>query len=184
MNCSNLVDVGLPVTMTYETIKVGQQNGTVFLAIFPDIYSTGDDNLNHAHAVLKQYKLTGAVDDEALQARLADPDGIARPILGSPTPVALNGAAWKGPIGPTERDGSYYLPLASLAGAAGATVNWDPRHKCAGAVCHGATARFPVDGHNAFNAMDTVFVPVRRFVAIFGGTVTYAGGKLNIALPK
>ncbi len=88
----------------------------------------------------------------------------------------MNGVSWHGAIGPTWRDGRYYLPLTELSRAIGAKVAWNPRDNRAGATYHGTTVSYPLDGHAAFRALGTVFVPVRRFITGFGGTVSPDGG--------
>jgi L,D-transpeptidase ErfK/SrfK len=176
----DLVDVGTPLTITYDTIKVGQEHGIVYLAIFPDVYGKGVNTPEQLRARLAQYGLSDALSEQDVQHVLARPDGVARPILGSSLPVTVNGTPWQNPIGPTRRDGVLYLPLNDLVATIGAQTNWDKSGGQASVTYQGKTATFPVDGHTAFNALDSVFIAVHSFTAAFGGTTEVSGGRLRL----
>ena len=41
--------VGMPVIITYETVTVGQEDGIVYLSVFPDVYGRGTNELRYRH---------------------------------------------------------------------------------------------------------------------------------------
>ena len=167
------VQVGMPVFIVYETITVGRQGGTLYLAVFPDIYGRGTNTLAHARARLANLGLAGMLTDEALATRLQQADGLARPCFGSETPVTLDGAPVKLPLGPTERDGVNYLPLRAVSEAAGATLTWDEATHTVTVTRGEKQTAFPVDGRQAFNVLDGIFVPARALAEGLGGAISY-----------
>lgn len=177
-----LVAVGNPLVITYETVKIGYDGGVVYLAVYPDIYNKRTNSAARVRARLGEYELSEAVNDTELQSRLRQADGVARPLLGSTMPVYINGTRWDGPIGPTMRSGSSYLPLTSLAQAISAETTWDPSTGRATATYQGKTVTFAVNGRSAFSALGAPFVPVRTFVETLGGAVTGTGGAIRITM--
>lgn len=171
--------VGMPVIITYQTVTVGVERGTVYMAVFPDIYARGTNAPRAARARLARFGLDGALSDAEWAARLARTDGIARPILGSTVPVTVNIRRLDSPIGPTLRGGAYYLPARSLANALGAQVAWS-----AGTVTltRGKQRVAFTVGRNAFFVLGSAFVPVRRAVQGLGGLVIYAAGGIRIVI--
>lgn len=176
-----MVEVGMPVVITYDTVKVGQQNGIVYMAVFPDIYQMDTNTPEQVRTLLSKDNLDDVLSSAGIQAALAHADGIARPILGSTMPVSINGAAWQGPIGPTMRDGTLYLPLDALADHLGMQLTEDSDSVTG--VYHGKSVTFPIDGHTAFRALDAVFISANSFAQAYGGAARVVGGTLNIHLP-
>lgn len=178
----DLVEVGTPLDITYQTLKIGQQHGVVYLAIFPDIYGKGTNGPMQARAALADYGLSGAVSDLWLQKYLARADGVARPILGSTLSTVINGAAWQGAIGPTLRDGVAYLPLGALADATGADI------RIAGTEAivryQGRRVSVPIDEQTAFSALDTLFISVPAYAGALGGSASVNEQSLTITVPK
>jgi len=165
--------VGMPVIITYETVTVGQQDGIVYLSVFPDVYGRGTNAPSRARARLASFELGDVLTGPALERTLARADGVARPILGSDMPVTLNGVPLLLPIGPTIRDGENYLPLRAVVEQIGATVRWDMTTRAAIVERDGRQAAFPIDGEKTFTALGSTFVPVRDLVEQLGGSVEY-----------
>jgi len=178
------VTIGMPVVITYETVTVGYQRGTIYLAIFPDIYQRGTNKPGAARARLAALGLDGILSEDALRQRLTEADGVARPLLGSSLPVTLNGVPLALPIGPTGRDGRLYLPLRPLVQAVGAAVGWDAATRTVTVSRGEATALFPLTEAGAFTALDTVFVPARTLAERLGGTVDVTTERLNLTIRK
>jgi len=165
--------VGMPVIIDYQTVTVGQQDGIVYLAIFPDVYGHGTNAAAKVRARLASFGLDGLFTGSELAAVIAQADGVARPILGSATPVLLNGARLNTPVGPTKHDGQSYLPLRAVTDALGATVAWDAAARSVLITRGGSQVAFPVDGAKSFNALGALFVPVRPLVDALGGSVQF-----------
>ncbi len=101
----------MPVDFVYQTIEIGRDQGVVYMAVFPDIYSRGTNQLASARARLASFGLDGVLSDGELSRWLARADGVARPLLGSPMHVSFAGTPLRLRIGPTMREGVCYLPL-------------------------------------------------------------------------
>ncbi|MHB0937640.1 MAG: L,D-transpeptidase family protein [Armatimonadota bacterium] len=176
--------VGMPVIITYETVTVGQEDGIVYLSVFPDVYGRGTNAPSRVRARLARFGLGDVLTGPGLERTLAQADGVARPILGSDTPVTVNDAPLDSPIGPTIREGESYLPLRAIMEQIGASVRWDGSTRTA-IVTHGdRTASFTADGGQAFIALGAAFVPVRDLVERLGGTASYDPETgISLALP-
>ena len=178
----DLVRVGTPLSITYDTVKVGQQNGIVYLAIFPDIYNEGTNTPDQVRAELAPFGLSEAVSDAWLQKYLPRADGDARPILGSTLSTVINGAPWQGPIAPTLRDGISYLPLDALAAATGVSVTVSSGQATLSYKGHSTT--LPLNAQTAFTALDTQFIAVAAYAKALGGSANLNGNALTISIPK
>lgn len=179
--------VGMPVIITYETVTVGQQDGVVYLSVFPDVYSRGTNAPSRARARLARFGLGDVLTGPELERVLAQADGVARPILGSKTPVTLNGEPLNAPIGPTLRGGESFLPLRAVVERIGASVHWDGATRTATVVLGDRTAGFTLDGEQAFTALGAAFVPARALAEKLGGTAEYdpqTGIKLTVPLEE
>jgi len=165
--------VGMPVIIEYETVTVGQQDGIVYMAVFPDIYARGTNAPSRARVRLASFGLGNILTGPELERTLARADGVARPILGSTIPVTLNGTPLNTPVGPTVRNGQSYLPLRAITDQIGATVEWDPTAGTATVTRNEQRITFATDGTQTFTALDALFVPVRALVEKLGGTVSY-----------
>jgi hypothetical protein len=165
--------VGMPVIITYQTVTVGQEDGIVYMSIFPDVYGRGTNAPSRARARLASFGLGDVLTGPGLERALAQADGVARPILGSETPVTRNGSPLNSPIGPTIRDGESFLPLRAVAEQLGASVTWNGMTRTAVIDLGGRSAAFTVDHEDAFTALGSVFVPVRALVEQLDGTVEY-----------
>lgn len=173
----------MPVVLVYETLTVGSVDNIVYLAVFPDVYSRGTNTLSAAKTRLAGYGLAGLYTDAQLQARLRQQDGVARPVLGSTTPVTLNGANAGLVIGPTLRNDMHYLAASDFARAVGGTAQWEAERGSVTLTRHGWTATLTVRDHHGFVALDTAFFPVRALTESLGGTVTATSAGLAIRLP-
>jgi L,D-transpeptidase ErfK/SrfK len=172
------VRVDQPVLLTYQTVTLGYDAGTVYLAVFPDIYAYGTNAPRRVHTRLSTLGLGGILTRSELERRLAQPDGIARPLLGSAIRVTVNRAPFATPLGPTVKAGTSFVPLRTLADAVGAQLVWDPATKTATLTRGLRQATFAAsDGFLAFNSQ---FVPVRRLVEALGGTVDFRAGAIAI----
>lgn len=174
--------IGMPVSITYQTILVGQQNHVVYLAVFPDIYANGANAPDQVAARLSAYGLRDFAASSDVQAQLAHPDGVARPILGSDVAVRVNGTPLSKMIGPTVRDGNSYLPVRDMAKALGIRVHWDNAAKQIEVTRGSHQLTLPLDGQSGFTAFGEPFVQVNTLITGLGGTVTHSDSELNIVL--
>lgn len=177
----NAVRVGMPVVLTYETVTVGQENGVVYLAIFPDIYARGTNAPEAVRTRLATYGLADVLSADELGQWLAQADGVARPILGSAKGISINGVHFDAPIGLTVKQGVSYLPLPTLAEALQAEISWDQTTQTA-TLSRGEQQVTFTPADNTFTALDTLFVPVRRVVENLGGTVDYSTPELAVQI--
>lgn len=161
--------IGMPVIITYQTVTVGADSGVVYMAVFPDIYRRGSNAPHNVRARLAAFGLGGVLTARELEQRLAQADGIARPLLGSTRKVTVNLLPLNTPIGPTLKRGTTYLPLRTIAAALKADVTW---HAGTGtATLTRGKQRISFTANNTFTALGTRFVPLRRAVEGLGGRV-------------
>ncbi|MHB9129611.1 MAG: L,D-transpeptidase family protein [Armatimonadota bacterium] len=172
--------VGMPVMMTYETVTVGQQNGIVYLAIFPDVYNRGTNDQSRIRRVLAGFDLAQTLTDAELQQFINQADGIARPILGSNISVIVDGEKVDLPVGPTYRDGAILLPARSLAAVLGAKMRWEARTKTETLMRDTHEVAFSIRDGASMLALGALFVPVREAVEGLGGTVAFTGTEIVI----
>lgn len=177
------VAVNQPVIITYETLTVGYQNGMVYLSVFPDVYARGTNTPEQARKRLAAYSLEQVLTPEELQVWLTRADGISRPILGSTRAVVLNGQSLSLPIGPTLRNGRAYLPFRPIAEALGATVKWDAAARKISITRGEKTTMISLTDSETFNALGTVFVPVRLLTEQLGGTAEAVGDRITLTIP-
>jgi L,D-transpeptidase ErfK/SrfK len=161
--------VGMPVIIEYNTVTIGQDDGIVYMAVFPDIYAHGTNAPSQVRAKLASLGLEQVFTQTMLEQRIRQADGVARSILGSDIPVTLNGQPLNSPIGPTIREGVSYLPLRAIADQLGAVVEW--QNDTATVTRGNQTVSFPLDG--SFIALNTIFVPVRDLVEKLAGTAAF-----------
>lgn len=165
--------VGMPVVITYQTITIGRQGGTIYLSVFPDVYSRGTNMPAQVNARLASFGVDGILAPVELERRLKEADGVSRPIFGSDVPVTVNGQPLKCLIGPTIRNGQYFLPLRTVVEQLGGIMTWDSSTKSAVAMRGDKQVAFTIDGQEAFVALNTVFVPIRSLMVNLGGTVDF-----------
>jgi L,D-transpeptidase ErfK/SrfK len=177
----DITHIGMPVMITYETVTVGVDSGVVYLAVFPDIYARGTNAPRHVRKRLAEFGLNGALTTHALEQRLAQADGIARPVLGSLTKVSVNASPLHTPLGPTDRKGVYYLPIDALADALQAQVTKNVETKSVTLTRGDRHVSFS-DKSDSFTALDTHFVPIRRAVEGLGGRVEVERGSIGIVM--
>jgi hypothetical protein len=174
------VSIGTPVVLTYQTVTIGRDGGVVYMAVFPDIYARGTNSPGTVRNRLASFGLNGVLTGPELEQRLAQADGIARPLLGSTTKVSVNLSSLNTPIGPTLKENAYYLPLRTLADALHADITWDSSSKTATVTRGSKRVTYP--SNSGFTALDTLFVPVRRAVEGLGGRVLYSKGRIRILI--
>lgn len=172
--------VGMPVDISYETVMVGQQHGIVYLAVFPDIYARGTNQLAQARIRLASLGVEQVLTEVELTRMLQHADGVARPILGSDIAVTLDDKRVTLPLGPTVRGTTTYLPLRALADMLGAETRWEQATQTATLVRGDMTVSFVLPKGEGFSALGAVFVPVRTAVVGVGGAVTFTPGVVAI----
>ncbi len=70
------VSPGAVVEIVYEPVKIGIQNGLVYMEAHPDIYARIPDMAAHAEALIQQRGLGGAIDREKVKQCLFTQSGI------------------------------------------------------------------------------------------------------------
>lgn len=173
--------IGMPVIITYQTITVGVDSGVVYMAVFPDIYARGSNVPRNARQQLANYGLDGALSEQELEQRLAQADGIARPLLGSNTKVSVNLLPTYIPLGPTYRKGATYLPISTMAAILKAQLTWDAGTNTA-TLTRGIKRISFSTKNGAFSALGNLFVPISRVVSGLGGTTQYSQGNISISI--
>jgi L,D-transpeptidase ErfK/SrfK len=73
------VEVGTPGQLIYEPVKVGEEDGKIFLEVHPDLYGRIPDLEHHAIEVVKRAGLTDRIDRKLLRAAVRERRGI--PVL-------------------------------------------------------------------------------------------------------
>ncbi|VBB08749.1 Hypothetical protein LUCI_4028 [Lucifera butyrica] len=118
-----VVNCGTPVKVTYDRIKLcKEENGTVSLGIYPDIYGRGDISLADLKEVLAESGYNNLVDDKFLLNLIkTQPD--KQTVLGQFAGLKINGKLQ------TERvlvqNGIIYVPVWTVAGALSTSIQWD-----------------------------------------------------------
>ena len=176
--------INMPVIITYQTVALARSNGVIYMAVFPDAYSMGTNELANAQLRLAGFGLSGILSDEELSRRLARDDGVARPILGSPITLTIDGKPCVLPIGPTVWHGQAYVPLRRLATRLGASVMWDEAKQMAITKYGAKSYAVPAPGQHTFHALGCTFAPLRPMIEALGGKVEYSNATIHITLPK
>ena len=174
------VSIGTPVVITYQTVTVGVDDRIVYMSVFPDIYGRGTNSAGSARERLGSFGLDGALTDTELQERLADTDGIARPLLGSTTKVRVNLLALDSPIGPTFKGGTGYLPVGPLADALDAQVTTQP--EVITLTRGDREITLSKEDNGFFTTLGTRFIPIARTVKALGGNVDFEEGSIDITI--
>ncbi len=174
--------VHMPVTITYETITVGQRNGAVYLAVFPDVYGTGANTPAAARRRLATFGLAHVLTTEELSRLLRNADGVARPILGSTTPLLVNGTPLSMGLGVTVRNGKAFAPLRDLAAALNAQLTWNAPSNTTTLTRGNMTLTFTAGSAQCFEALDALFVPIRPLADQLGGTVVVSDEGIHLAI--
>lgn len=73
-----IVPVGTPVTIVRQPVKVGLDNGRVYIEVHrdPDLFKTNDEYLNEAIYLLKVKRIIGLVNSEKLYQAITEKRGI------------------------------------------------------------------------------------------------------------
>lgn len=175
----NHVSIGTPVVIVYQTVTVSVDGKAVYMAVCPDVYGRGTNAPTNARTHLREFGLDGALTDAELQERLAQIDGIARPLLGSNTRVTVNLLPLDSPLGPTFKGGSSYLPAQPLADALNARISTEAD---AVTLTRGDRQVTLTKADGLFTALDTPFVPISRTVTALGGHVKFEDGSIKITI--
>lgn len=72
----SLVNVGTPVEIIYEPVKIGFQEGRIFVEVHPDLYNQTADLLMHTARLLFHYRIWEEVDLDLLVQALEEHKGI------------------------------------------------------------------------------------------------------------
>ncbi len=174
------VKVGMPAVITYETITIGQQNGIVYLSVFPDIYGYHSNAVAVARRRLATFGLANALPAAELRRRLRQTDGVAHPILGSPVSLWVNGTRKPLTTGVTFHGGTAYAPLRELATALGAKLTWDANTRAASLTRGINRVTINADATQNFVALGALFVPIRPLAHQLGGIVNFTGSRVYI----
>lgn len=87
------VEVGTPVKIIYQPLKMAISGDRIYLEAHPDIYGRAKNYLDRVKLVAEHYRLSHRIDwDKAAQVVKAR-EGIARDISLTPAPVLSGGAA-------------------------------------------------------------------------------------------
>lgn len=172
------IRIGMPVIITYQTVTVGMEGGVIYLAVFPDIYARGSNAPHNVRHRLASFGLDGALTAPELARRIAQADGIARPLLGSKTKVSVNLHPVDLPLGPTFKRGTAYLPVSTLAGALQAQVTWDPASKTV--TLRRGILHVSFANAGTFTVLGTHFVPIRDTVESLGGIVLFSRENIQL----
>ncbi|OPZ84749.1 MAG: putative L,D-transpeptidase ErfK/SrfK precursor [bacterium ADurb.Bin429] len=176
------VAIGDTVLITYETVAIGQADGVVYMAVFPDIYRRAANDVTRVQRRLHGFGLADVLTRQELTQAVRSADGIARPILGSHSAMKVNGTPVSGDIGPTLRGGRSYLPARQLAGYLHASVHWDAGVETV-YLTRDSREVAVTNGKEAFIALNALFVPVRQVTEELGGSVMFSPGGIRLTTP-
>ncbi len=74
------VSIGAHVEVIYEPVKVGIENGLIYLEIHPDIYERIPDILHHTEALIKQKGLWEHVQQDEVIRAVKEKNGVPFPV--------------------------------------------------------------------------------------------------------
>lgn len=119
------VEVGWPVRIDYETVKLGydEETGALYLVAFPDVYGRAEP-LSEARRLLEEAGVSALIDEDDLRRLVEPPRGRPLLALGSPARVTLNGNPLELPLPVVNREG-FLLVSVELARALGCEVTWE-----------------------------------------------------------
>lgn len=85
----NRVEVGTPVRVYYQPVKLAVDNKAVWLSIYPDIYETGYDYKAAVRRLAEQAQVAERVDWKAVDKALTEKDGLFADVAvtSQPTPT-------------------------------------------------------------------------------------------------
>jgi len=135
------VNVGMPVRIMYETVKVGvsSEDGQVYLQTYPDVYAQAGDRATLIREKLEHAGLSEFVDDEQLKRLVADKSGLPQHVLGDDIVVKVNNQRVTTTVAPFVRDGQIWTS-AEVLRALGAQVRLED--KVLTVSLNGKTVRF------------------------------------------
>lgn len=87
------VPIGTPIYAEYEPVKLGKQDGVVYLSVSPDVYHRHKLSLESVRLRLDAAGLAGQVDDARVRRIMARKDGYPWPIAWETPVVATSGPA-------------------------------------------------------------------------------------------
>jgi L,D-transpeptidase ErfK/SrfK len=124
------VEVGWPVHIVYEPIKVGldPDDHTVYLSVFPDIYHQVPDMVALARQKLDKLGVLPLVDEARLKALVSQQAGMPMAVVGSDVVVKVNGKRVDSTLSPLWRDGQVWVGTEVFR-AAGLSVRQDDVEK-------------------------------------------------------
>ena len=117
------VTVGMPIHSIYEPVVVGKMNGKFYLSVFPDIYKTGQTDVERIHKRLKSMGLLDAVDPTNLQKIISRADGYPHRIMGADEEVTVNGMPVSASVVPSRVNGQWIVPVREYSQALGGQLS-------------------------------------------------------------
>lgn len=107
----DLVKVGMPVSIIYEPVLIGQDSKTkiVYMSVFPDTYSRIGNYYNHTMEKLSLYGIENIVDTDAVKSAINAKSGTPVPILGTDIEITVNGEPAELELPPVSRSGKLYV---------------------------------------------------------------------------
>lgn len=116
------VTVGMPIYAIYEPVVVGENNGKYYLAVFPDVYHSGQVSLDAVQKKLDRLGLLPLVDPGLLITLIEQQQSYPRKIAGEDIDVVVNGRPVDLPIAPVFAQEEWVVPVRAVAEALGATI--------------------------------------------------------------
>ncbi len=97
-----LVRPGMPGELVYEPVKLGEENGRVYVEVHEDVYRRIPNLERHAFAEVQKLNLAGRVDPELLRAAVRARSGVPVDVSASKSRPAARVAAAGAPSSTTE----------------------------------------------------------------------------------
>lgn len=135
-----IIRVGTPVTVTYDTVKVRVDEEKVSVAIYPDIYGYGGATLQEAKKRLNVHRLGGWISDQKLQEMIWE-QSEEQAIISRFHKLKINGKTMVEPV--ISQQDTLYIPIKTVAAALNKEMVWDNSNSTVtvGTVTTGAVAK-------------------------------------------
>jgi L,D-transpeptidase ErfK/SrfK len=183
-----LVKIGTPVQIIYQRVSIGYQpqDGIVYLAHYADPYGRGDATVADVQKVLASVGLGKLVDEEAIEALLAQSRGVPMPLVGSRVKVLVDGKPVRFALNPIRFGEEWLVPAGPLAKALGAKLDLGPEMGYVG-LERGDSRLLLTPGkqealvNGALHTVNTPpqlvadypLLPLKETVAVLGGSIAW-----------
>ncbi|PIU63743.1 MAG: hypothetical protein COS84_09355 [Armatimonadetes bacterium CG07_land_8_20_14_0_80_40_9] len=183
-----LVRVGTPVEIIYQPIKLGFDQGKIYLEVYPDVYYHGTNTFKKVSNLLEEKGILPLVEEEKIKAILKAALGIPVPILGSDIKVVVDGEVIPLEISLIIKDGQALVELEKVAQSLDANLIWDEVRKRVIVSRYWNVVELeinpqrkvflngqevPSDNFPLFNLLGKTIVPLRFIANALGSSVWY-----------